>query len=90
MEEYIDGHRVHPIRTMFIGTNLYYSQEFVNDIINEFIKILHEHIDECREELNIIMKSYDLDYINECSKEFNVIRKNIEMIIEKVEELRGE
>ena len=64
--------------------------ERLNNIINGTDEILKEHINECREELNTIMKGNDLDYINECSREFDVIRKNIEMIIEKVEELKGD
>ncbi|MBQ6628551.1 MAG: hypothetical protein IJI98_11110 [Methanosphaera sp.] len=63
--------------------------ERLNYIINGIDEILKEHINECRVELNMIMKSDDLDYVNECSREFDVIRKNIEMIIEKIEELKG-
>lgn len=62
----------------------------LNSIINKIDEILIEHIDECREELNTIMKMDDLNYINECAIEFNVIRKNIEMIMEKIKELKGD
>ena len=66
------------------------NNERLNNIINGTDEILKEHINECREELNTIMKDNDLDYINECSREFDVIRKNIEMIMEKLRELKGE
>lgn len=72
------------------GENEYLHKEIerLNDIIDKIDEILKEHINECRVELNSIIKSDDLDYINECSREFDVIRKNIEMIIEKINEVR--
>jgi hypothetical protein len=60
----------------------------LNNVLNEIDKILIEHIDECKEELNTIYKTKDSEYINQCSKEFDVIRKNIEMIINKVNKLK--
>lgn len=63
--------------------------ERLSNIINGTDEILKEHINECREELNTIMKGNDLDYINECSIQFNVIRDNIEMIMEKINKLKG-
>ena len=63
--------------------------ERLNNIINGIDEILKEHINECIAELNMIMESENFDYVNECSREFDVIRKNIEMIMEKIEELKG-
>lgn len=60
------------------------------NIIDTCIEICKEHIEECRLELNSIIRGDDLNYINACSIEFEVIRKNIEMVIEKIENLRGE
>lgn len=31
----------------------------------------------------------DLEYINQCSREFEVIRKNLEIILDKMNELEG-
>ena len=64
--------------------------ERLNNIINKIEEILKDHIDECRKELNMIKKTEDLDYVNECSTQFVVIRKNIEMIMEKIEKLKGD
>jgi len=62
--------------------------ERLNNILNGIDNILIEHIDECREELDVILKGDDLVYINQCTKEFDVIRKNIEMIQKKIKELK--
>lgn len=63
--------------------------ERLNNIINKIEEILKDHIDECRKELNMIKKTEDLNYVNECSTQFVVIRNNIEMIMEKIEKLKG-
>ena len=64
--------------------------ERLNNIINGTDEILKEHINECRAELNTIMKGNDLNYINQCSIQFNVIRNNIEMIMKKINKLKGD
>ena len=46
-------------------------------------------IDGAREELNTIMQGDDLEYINQCSREFEVIRKNLEIVLDKMNELEG-
>lgn len=56
---------------------------------NSLKECIYNHIDSAREELNMIMQGDDLDYINQCSKEFEVIRKNLEMILDKMNELEG-
>lgn len=63
----------------------------LNNIINEFNKLLIEHIEEARYELNIILHSdNDLDYKNECVREFDILDKNIRMILDKLKEFKGE
>lgn len=65
--------------------------ERLNNIINKFNKLLIEHIEEARYELNIILHSdNDLDYKNECAREFDILDKNIRMILDKLKELKGE
>ena len=51
-------------------------------------KILIEHIDEARHELNVILQSdNDLNYKNECSREFEILDKNIRMILDKIDNI---
>lgn len=47
-------------------------------------------IDGAREELNIIMQGDDLEYINKCSLQYGAIRKNLEIVLDKMNELEGE
>lgn len=46
-------------------------------------------IDGAREELNTIMQGDDLEYINKCSLQFEAIRKNLEIVLDKMNELEG-
>lgn len=53
-------------------------------------KILIEHIEDVRYELNVILHSdNDLDYKNECYKEFELLNKNIRMILNKIDNITG-
>ena len=40
------------------------------------------------EELNIILQGNDLDYKNECTKEFNSIKNALDMVLDKLKELK--
>ena len=52
-------------------------------------------IEGARDELNTIIHTTDisteagLEYINQCSREFDVIRKNLEIVLDKMNELEG-
>ena len=52
-------------------------------------------IDGAGEELNTIIHTTDIDtkdgleYVNQCSREFDVIRKNLEIVLDKMNELEG-
>ena len=53
-------------------------------------------IEGAREELNTIIHTTDIDtkdgleYVNQCSREFDVIRKNLEIVLDKMNELEGD
>lgn len=70
--------------------------EFLNYIQNlqqektRIRKILIEHIENARYELNVILHSdNDLDYKNECSKVFELLNKNIRIILNKIDNITG-
>ena len=52
-------------------------------------------IEEARDELNTIIHTTDistkdgLKYVNQCTREFDVIRKNLEIALNKMNELEG-
>ena len=46
-------------------------------------------IDGAREELNTIMHGDDLEYINKRSLQYEAIRKNLEIVLDKMNELEG-
>jgi hypothetical protein len=52
-------------------------------------------IEGAKEELNTIIHTTDistedgLEYVNQCSREFDVIRKNLEIALDKMNELEG-
>lgn len=60
----------------------------LNNIINELEKYIVEEIDDAQEELNIILQGNDLDYKNECTKEFNCIKNALDMLLDKLKELK--
>ena len=72
-------------RTMFIGTNLYYSQEFVDDRINE-LKVKDKEI----ERLNNIIN--ELEKMLEQTIENSAVQPHIEMAeytLKELKELKG-
>lgn len=60
----------------------------LNNIIYELEKYIVEEIDDAQEELNTILQGNDLDYKNECTKEFNCIRNALDMLLDKIKELK--
>ena len=62
--------------------------ERLNNIINKLEKYIVEEINDAQEELNIILQGNDLDYKNECTKEFNCIKNALDMLLEKLKELK--
>ena len=62
--------------------------ERLNNIINELEKCIVEEIDDAQEELNTILQGNDLDYKNECTKEFNCIKNALDMLLDKLKELK--
>ena len=52
-------------------------------------------IEEARDELNTIIHTTDINtedglkYVNQCTREFDVIRKNLEIALNKMNELEG-
>ena len=60
----------------------------LNNIINELEKYIVEEIDDAQEELNIILQGNNLDYKNECTKEFNCIKNALDMLLDKLKELK--
>ena len=64
--------------------------ERLNNIINELEKCIVEEIDDAQEELNTILQGNDLDYKNECTKEFNCIKNALDMLLDKLKELKGD
>lgn len=62
--------------------------EQLNNIINELEKYIVEEIDDAQEELNIILQGNDLDYKNECTKDFNCIKNALDMLLDKLKELK--
>lgn len=60
------------------------------NVLDELEEYIIEEIDEAHEELNIILKGNDLDYKNECTKEFNCIKNALEILLDKIQELKKE
>ena len=60
----------------------------LNSIINELEKYIVEVIDDAQKELNIILQGNNLDYKNECTKEFNCIKNALDMLLDKLKELK--
>ena len=62
---------------------------------NSLRKCIIGVIEGAREELNTIIHTTDigtkdgLEYVNQCSREFDVIRKNLEIVLDKMNELEG-
>lgn len=60
---------------------------------NSLRKCIISVIEGAREELNTIIHTTDIDtkdgleYVNQCSREFDVIRKNLEIVLDKMNEL---
>ena len=67
-----------------------YKQEIdrLNNIIYELEKYIVEEIDDAQEALNTILQGNDLDYKNECTKEFNCIRNALDMLLDKIKQLK--
>lgn len=63
---------------------------------NSLRKCIIGIIEEARDELNTIIHTTDtstedgLKYVNQCSREFDVIRKNLEIVLDKMNELEEE
>lgn len=66
--------------------NKKYNEQF--NIINELEEYIIEEIDDAQEELNIILQGNNLDYKNECTKEFNCIKNALDMLLDKLKELK--
>ena len=66
--------------------NKKYNEQF--NIINELEKYIIEEIDDAQEELNIILQGNNLDYKNESTKEFNSIKNALDMLLDKLKELK--
>lgn len=60
----------------------------LNNIIDELEKYIVEEIDDAQEELNIILQGDNLDYKNECTKEFNCIKNALDMLLNKLKEIK--
>lgn len=63
---------------------------------NDLRKCIIGVIEDARDELNTIIHTTDthtiegLEYVNKCSLQFEVIRKNLEIVLDKMNELEGE
>ena len=62
--------------------------ERLQNIINKLEKYIVEEIDDAQKELNIILQGNNLDYKNECTKEFNCIKNALDMLLDKLKELK--
>lgn len=60
----------------------------LNNILNELEKYIIDEIDDAQEELNAILQGNDLEYKNECTKEFNCIKNALDMLLDKITELK--
>lgn len=60
----------------------------LNNILNELEKYIIDEIDDAQEELNAILQGNDLEYKNECTKEFNCIKNALDMLLDKIKELK--
>lgn len=60
----------------------------LNNILNELEKYIIDEIDDTQEELNAILQGNDLEYKNECTKEFNCIKNALDMLLDKIKELK--
>jgi hypothetical protein len=55
---------------------------------SELEELIIDEINDAQNELNIILQGDDLDYKNECTKEFNCIKNALEILLDKMKEIK--
>lgn len=91
IDEFLNRNSIDYVRnaTDTVENRLFKENKRLNNIINELEKYIVEEIDDAQEELNIILQGNNLDYKNECTKEFNCIKNALDMLLDKLKELKN-